>query len=267
MYLFGGDGTGRDVVFTAAGSEGSAATLQVDVGDCPGRAPQFTLHATTMHEVLIYPCAISRMGYSPPITQSQIVSMLDEVNVIYRQVGMHFSLGASLMCVTNEIWARDGLVDEDVGAQVRNIMPSRDGLEIYFISGTGDDDEPLGSWNNYGIIVKAYANAKTLAHEIGHACGWHDIYCKNGGSIVAQLREGLRQSWMPLDWSNGTGCRFYDPLLSQYQVIQRLLMFGEGSNVKCDIPSGGVYGRTKSGALGNVGIGSSEVMTTSPRSL
>ena len=126
-------------------------------------------------------------------------------------------------------------------------------------------------WRNRFIFLNSNLDDiwlnMVLAHEIGHACGWHDIYCKNGGSIVAQLREGLRQSWMPLDWSNGTGCRFYDPLLSQYQVIQRLLMFGEGSNVKCDIPSGGVYGRTKSGALGNVGIGSSEFTTASPRSL
>ncbi len=140
-------------------------------------------------------------------------------------------------------------------------------IAVYFVSGSDNGNEPLGSWNDYGIIIKASANAKTLAHEIGHACGWYDIYCKSGNSIVTQLREGLRQSWMPLDWSNGTGCRFYNPLLSQYQVIQRLLMFGEGSNVKCDIPSGGVYGRTKDGVLDNVGVGSSGIMTTSPRSL
>ena len=88
------DSTGREAAFVASGAEDESVVVQVDVGDCPGRAPQFTMRTTTMHEVKIYPCAISRMGKPPPITTSQINSMLDEVNVIYRQVGMHFSLGA-----------------------------------------------------------------------------------------------------------------------------------------------------------------------------
>ena len=76
------DDTGRDAAFTASGAENSTATVQVDVGDCPGRAPQFTLMTTTMHEVKIYPCVISRMGRPPPVTLSQISAMVDEVNVI-----------------------------------------------------------------------------------------------------------------------------------------------------------------------------------------
>ena len=100
---FTGGDTGRDVTFTASGGEGSTATLQVDVGDCPGNAPQFTLHATTMHEVLIYPCAIVDEEEESPITLSQLAEMLNEVNVIYRQAGMHFSLGASLLTVTNSV--------------------------------------------------------------------------------------------------------------------------------------------------------------------
>ena len=264
---FGGGDTGRDVAFAASGAEGSAAILRVDVGDCPGRAPQFTLRATSMHEVTIYPCAVVVGGEPLPVSQAQLNAMIGEVNVIYRQVGMHFSLGAPLMCVTNDVWAVDGLTYAAAGSHIRNIMSGTGGLEVYFISGSGDEDEPVGAWNAYGIIVKASANAKTLAHEIGHACGWHDIYFKNGNSIIAELRERPKQSWMPLDWSNGTGCRFYDSFLSQYQVIQRLLMLGTESDMKCDIPSGGVYGRTKDGTLGNVSIGSSDFMTTSPLSL
>ena len=262
------DATGREAEFVASGAEGEEVVVQVDVGDCPGRAPQFTMLTTTMHEVKIYPCAISRMGRPPPVTVSQINTMLDEVNVIYRQVGLHFSLGASLMCVTNEIWSRDGLIDNGVSAQIRNIMSGKGGIEVYFIEGNGNvEDEPLGRHNPYGLIIKTSANAKTFAHEIGHACGWRDIYFKSGNTIITDLYGCVRLSLMPCDWNNGTGCRFYDSLLTQYQIIQRLLMLGTGSSSKCDIPAGSVYGRSADGGMGNISVGRSTMMTTSPHSL
>jgi len=260
------DSTGREAAFVASGDEDEDVVVQVDVGDCPGRAPQFTMLTTTMHEVKIYPCAVSRMGRPPPITVPQINSMLDEVNVIYRQVGLHFSLGAPLMCVANDVWTADGLVVSNVASQIRNIMSGTDGLEIYFISGKNVPHEPLGSHNAHGIIVRSSANAKTLAHEIGHACGWGDIYFNDGDDVISDLYEGVRQTWMPKDWNNGTGCRFYDQMLSQYQAIGRVLMYGKGSELKCDIPLGSVYGKPTAGSLGNVSVGRNTMMTTSPKS-
>ena len=261
------DATGREAVFTAAGAEDENVVVQVDVGGCQGRAPQFTMRNTTVRESKIYPCAIMRMGRPPPVTLSQFNSMLDEVNVIYRQVGLHFSLGAPLMCVTNDVWATYGLIDDVAGTQIRNIMSGTDGLEIYFVPGGDVYDEPLGKWNSYGIIVKGSASAKTLAHEIGHACQWGDIYCKSGDDIVAELYGGVKQNWMPADWNNGTGCRFYDPMLTQYQAIMKLLMYGKGGNVKCDIPLGAVYGRGDDGTLGKISVGRGTMLVISPRSL
>ena len=170
------------------------------------------------------------------------------------------------MCVTNETWTIDGLVDDAVGAQIRNIMSGTDGLEVYFIIGKGGKTEPLGTHNSYGVIIRTLASAKTLAHEIGHACGWGDIYCKNGDYVIAELYQGVKQDWMEDDWNNGTGCRFYDPMLTQYKAIMRLLMYGKGGDVKSDIPLGNVHGRAADGILGNVSVGRG-LMTVSPRSL
>ena len=263
---FTGGDTGRDVMFTASGAEGSTATLQVDVGDCLGNAPQFMLHATTMHEVLIYPCTVVDDEDESPITLSQIAEMLNEVNVIYRQVGMQFSLGASLLCVTNDVWARDGLVNSSIGDQIRNIMSGRTGIEVYFISGSGMPNEPRGSYTVHGIIVKKSVNANTLAHEIGHACGWYDIYRGIGNGVDAALINPVCQEWLPGDWNNGTGSRFYDPGLLQSEVIPRLIMYKYGSDSKSDIPAQSVYGLPESGGLGFIGVGRSPVMTYTPSS-
>ncbi len=252
---FANGGKGRVVAFTATGSENLTATLQVDVGDCPGRAPQFTLCATTMHEVKIYPCVIHQEGELPPITSAILDSLLDEVNSIYRQAGMYFSVGSSIMCITNDIWAKYGLVDASVAVQIRNIMSGTNGLEVYFIPGNDSDDEPLGKHNSYGIIVKATSSATVIAHEIGHACGWGDVYTSRGGNSPSELHEWLCATRMPQDWNNGTGSRFYDPQLMQQDIIPRLLMHGVNAGGQADIPAGSVFGQAKDGETGMINVG------------
>ena len=243
------------------------ATVQVDVGDCPGRAPQFTLMTTTMHEVKIYPCVVEVAGEAPSMDASQVNDLIDEVNVIYRQVGMHFSLGAPLKHVTNDIWACDGLVNRAVGAQIRNITNDTGGVEVYFIHGDGNrEDEPLGSYNSHGIIVRRPFSAVAIAHEIGHACKWADVYAGKEGSAPTELYEGLHENRMPNDWNNGTGCRYYDQSLTQRDIIARLLMNGVKADGQADIPLGGVFGKAKDGGLGIVNVGRTGLFTASPHS-
>ena len=261
--------TGRNVVFSPGGAEGATNVLQVDVGDVQGAAPQFRVVNTTMHEVKIYPCVISRMGRPSPITQSHLDTMLAEVNTIFRQVGMHFSYGASITNVTNDVWAENGLVRSSIGNQIRNIMSGKDGLEIYFIPGEKRKPGPgkkfkLGVYNPWGIIVRTSANAKTMAHEIGHACGLHDIFVDKDGLEPSELSDFLVKDRLKDDWSNGTGTRFYELLLRHETVIRRLLMFGERSDEKSDIPTGSVFGLSEDGVAGAISVGRSTWMSWSP---
>ena len=214
-----------------------------------------------MHEVKVYPCAVYNENEGLPITTAQVNALLDEVNVIFRQVGLHFSLGAGVSNVANSVWARDGLTDISLAAQIRNIMSGTDGVEVYFIPGNGSG--PIGQHARTGIIIRDSAGAASLAHELGHACGLHDIYVENG-----ELTEGVKESWMPQDWNNGTGCRFYDPMLTQKGAIGRLLMFGYESAAKADIPMGGVFGndRNEGGVLGVMNVGRSGMLLFPPRS-
>ena len=268
MILDGSVRVSKSSVLVVSGG-GATNVLQVDVGDVQGAAPQFRVVNTTMHEVKIYPCVISRMGRPSPITQSHLDTMLAEVNTIFRQVGMHFSYGASITNVTNDVWAENGLVKSAVGNQIRNILSGTDGLEIYFIPGEKRKPGPgkkfkLGAYNPWGIIMRTSANAKTMAHEIGHACGLHDIYVDRNGFEPSELSDFLVKSRMEDDWSNGTGTRFYELLLRHETVIRRLMMFGEGSDEKSDIPAGSVFGLSEDGVPGSISVGRSTWMSWSP---
>ena len=264
--------TGRNVSFTATGSENSEAKLQIDVGDCPGRAPQFTLREMAMHEVRIYPCVISRRDHPSSVNVAKISAVLDEVNVIFRQVGMHFSLGSPPIIIENDQFARWGLASRNIGKQIRNIMSGTDGIEVYFVPGLEEDEakehfQPLGTCSPYGIIVSYLVHPSTLAHEIGHACGLCDIYFRRDNMTPPSLLQGVRESWLPGDWNNGTGCRFYSPILTQQDLIQRLLMFGEGDGTKADIPYGMVFGLSARDGLQDINVGRGVFMSLSPRSL
>ena len=81
------------------------------------------------------------------------------------------------------------------------------------------------------------------------------------------LLQGVRESWLPGDWNNGTGCRFYSPILTQQDLIQRLLMFGEGDGTKADIPYGMVFGLSARDGLQDINVGRGVFMSLSPRSL
>lgn len=60
---------------------------------------------------------------------------------------------------------------------------------------------------------------------------------------------------MENDWSNGTGSHFYSPLLSQRDIIRRLLMHGERIGEQSDIPSGEVFGQGSDGLTGHMNVG------------
>ena len=222
-----------------------------------------------MHEVKIFPCVISRMGRPSPITQSHLDSMLMEVNTIFQQVGIHFTYGAPILNIINDGWAQNGLININVANQIRSKMSGTGGLEVYFIpgelSGTGRMRRKMGTWAPSGIILRNSADARTFAHEIGHACGLYDIYIDHDDVVPSFLLENVKREWMSDDWNNGTGCRFYNPLLRQRDLIQRLLMFGNANGSKSDMPRGFVWGLLGDGESGNVCVGRSW-MTLSPRS-
>ena len=259
---FVGGNTGREIAFKATGAVNSQIVLEVDFDGCPGRRPQFELTTCGMLEIPVYPCTITDGVRPSPITELHLASMLDEVNVIFRQVGLSFYLGAPITNVVNETLAEKGLMNLVCQSQIRNIMSNKGGVEIYFVNGLDYThrlyrDQPNGSADKYGIIVRNSISATTLAHEIGHLCRWKDIYVRGRRFIPEELDLDVSQQWLPNDWNNGTGVRFYPMFLSQSAAIRKLLMYGERSDSKADISAGNVYGliihrsRNKDGEIVN----------------
>jgi hypothetical protein len=176
--------------------------------------------------------------------------MVADVNRIFRQVGMRFTVAETMQFATNNVWAERGLIDKRVGRNVRNTMQKTGGVEVYFIPGLGRhesyaDNEPLGSCNKHGIIVKNSANFRTLAHELGHACRLVDIFVDMNGLEDSTLLNQLANSDMPADWNNGVGGEFFYETTCLYNTIPDLLMYGHASECKADIPSGAIRGITK----------------------
>ena len=265
--------TGRDVVFRASGAEGETVKLQVDVGDCPGNAPQFTMQTTAMHEVKIYPCAISRLGREPPADAAKIAAMIDEVNVVFRQLGVFFSLGAQVENIVNENWSVNAMVNRLVRRQIRNEMSGKDGVEVYFVDGNAVSGEPSGLYDPTGIIIKGSALSTTLAHELGHAFGCADILMNEEGQKVKGTApipfffDSPKRSWIPEDWNNGTGGRFYPKDIFYAELMERFLMFGVETSKGVDIPLGTAYGLPAEGNAKEIDVGRSAIMSMSPRSL
>ena len=105
--------------------------------------------------------------------------------------------------------------------------------------------------------------ANVLAHEIGHACGWDDIYDKrevgDGWVFDNGFDKRVEKGSMPNDWNNGTGSSFYNPFIRHYAVLRRLLMYGLVVDNHTDIPTGYVDGLDADGESGYVIVGRGNV--------
>ena len=271
--------TGHNVVVRplAGDGEDSLATLEVAVGDCPGRAPRFSMKVyDSVSEVKIYPYTISKEGRQSAVTEERLQNLIDEVNVIFRQAGMHFSKGGPIVSWENDVWAEAGLTDGIVARRIRGQLGSarEDGVNVFFIPGRGEKlrrkwREPIGTTESPKcmIIIRESASGASLAHEIGHCCGLCDIYVERASDRSTSADRVVIRNFMEDDWNNGTGCRFYPTGLSMEFLSKRLLMYGVGGEAAFDIPLGPIEGMAKDKGQGKLNVGQSKgVFTRLPRS-
>lgn len=89
------------------------------------------------------------------------------------------------------------------------------------------------------IIGCSEGNFRTLAHEIGHACGLEDIYDeKQNLSLSDTMNPSI--SSLQGDWSGGSGRGYYKN--AHKELVKKLLMFGFTSDTKMDISFDRIYG-------------------------
>ena len=163
---------------------------------------------------------------------SDVTNLVDGVNQIYRQVAMPFEIDS--LSYTNNTYLSDlNYSNKAQRNAICNITNNTGGLELYFIrelNGT-----PTAFHNQNGIVIGPDANARSVAHEIGHACNMRDIYATYTGTGLSVTGFPTKVR-MPDDWG------WYPPTLTQAELIRKLLMYGVKSDIKADISFGDIYG-------------------------
>lgn len=174
---------------------------------------------------------------------SEVTNLIQGVNQIYRQVAMSFEIDS--LSFTNNTYLSDLVYSNrtQCGA-ICNITNNTGALELYFIHDL--NGVPTAFHSRNGIVISPDANARTVAHEIGHACNLRDIYDahQDADAVVSGLPSKER---MPDDWGS------YPPSLTHQDILKRLLMYGFRSDVKTDISYGDIFGLCYTNSWNSVG--------------
>ncbi|MFA7054805.1 MAG: hypothetical protein WC328_17450 [Kiritimatiellia bacterium] len=132
--------------------------------------------------------------------------------------------------------------------EIVDMMQGTGGIEAYIVPKIATN--VVGrNFRDRGLLLTTTTSSRIVAHEIGHQCGWGDIYVSLPEISSEQVTGPVSNGRLPLDWNNGPGPEEYYPRgLQQASLASRLLMYGtiSGGN---DIPVGNVYGLNKEGVL------------------
>jgi len=234
-------------------------TLRVNVDDCKSRPPEISAYVVDPLAVKLTVWIVGDKDGSYYASSPETVSNLVlGVNKIYEQIGVSFHID-SIYYTNNVEWLDIQTKDKRycdlaVRRKLVNLTKNSNGLELYFI----DRVAPISLANHdaYGIVAGTNVTAKSLAHEIGHAFGCADVYHVKKAKEKTPLPDSAAFSGRaPLDWNNGTGCRYYEQTITQQQLIRRLLMCGYDYPDGKDLSSGSVWGYSKHGSTGLVDVG------------
>ena len=255
----GGD-TGSKVYVTSD-VPNQVVKLRVQVGDCVSRPIEFTAFTVETLSVKTTVWIVrDDSGNNAARTADEVRAMMTEVNRIYEQIGVSFYIDS--ISYTNkgewlEVRRWDGnkyVKDLVKRRELVDVSKNTDGLELYFVDKTSD--RAAADSDAYGIVLSSKATVKGLAHELGHAFGCSDVYhVKKSDRRTPIQDDRLKQSSSYLDWSNGTGCRYYPSNAKQSNVICTLLMCGYQFSKALDLSAGSIYGYTQNDQEGLVDVG------------
>lgn len=169
-----------------------------------------------------------------PHDSEDITNFVCEVNVILGQAAVKCVL-QSVVFTNLDQYASLSSDDDQAVISLCSTLPSLDGLELYFVSAL---DGAAGLCTPYGIIIDSQTSARGVAHEIGHACGFDDIYVTADGTNLYVDCVVSTDTVSPGDWGR------YSRNISQRDLIYRLLMYGYDGKDGVDIPFGNVFGIT-----------------------
>jgi hypothetical protein len=236
------------VVGLAPGTE----TLTANIAHYVGPPPQFNFEVYAYADPIpIHFMFICDNNGNHAGSASDIPGLITGVNDIYRQAGLRFVQAS--VAYTNEIfWYLNSEMDY-YQKEIVNAMTGTEGLEVYIVPNIATNVAGK-NFLNEGLLMTNTVSAHILAHEIGHQCGWKDIYTSRPNKPPLTMPLS-RDHLSTADWNNGPGPQEYYPReLPLATVIKRCLMFGYTSGGN-DIPAGPIKGYSKEGEFGPVRVG------------
>jgi hypothetical protein len=165
-------------------------------------------------------------------TAQSVSNHIDGVNQIYSQVCMKFTI-YSISSTNDAYLANVNLTNSVQWRTLTSIEQNTGMLELYFVSEL--EGKATAFYTSHGIVIGPDANTRTIAHEIGHACGLPDIYNEDSETSLKVLGMPSKER-IPDDWG------WYPPSMKQADLVRRLLMYGVYSDTKADITYGDIYG-------------------------
>ena len=243
IATFGGNGTAEGRTVQVTGAQEGAGELRVSIDHFYGPDVTFRLavYGASPAPIPVRVGIICDSNNVPCTTLERADRMLVLANALFRQAGICFSR-VSVTNIINESWLN--ATNTPLQDQIRNVMTGTGGLEVYFTSTLDAKNEVYGNNNRYGLIVANSAPDHVLAHELGHACGWPDLYILHGNQPA--ITGFTSEARLPGDWNNGPGqTEYYGHSQTQALLLPRLLMYGldiQGVPKGYDISSGSVYG-------------------------
>ena len=178
-------------------------------------------------------------------TADEVRGLFDDANDILAQVGVRLSLD-SISFTNHTGWLNFNPTANgwQVPYQIASITNGTGGLVYYFV---GDMGIYFGLRSGTSILIKTNATELTVAHEAGHVFGLSDIYdaCPTETSLAVPSSLRPCRANLQDDWGSDSDEGFYPPGLTHSNLVERLLMYGEGDSgmgTGLDISFGDVYG-------------------------
>lgn len=233
--------TGRTI--TVRGETVGDVVLKPVVSNYPEFTPALKACVVSQSTVTVDAYIICPSTGQPPFSSSSLPTIFSDINDIWRQAGISFQLGNTTF-VTNDAWLSLAYVNNDwpVGNSIVNFAQGTGHLECYCI---GNLEEANAFWTEDGIILgtNSLSPGKTLAHELGHACGLDDIYDEvEIGNIQITITNAVSSATLQQEFGSTTTNGYYATNTMQADVIRRVLMCGTDYESAVDIPYDDITG-------------------------
>ena len=211
-------------------------------------------------------------GQNAAMTVAHFQELLAGANQIFEQAAIEFQLALDVKYTNRTAWLEISTIDNWVEHDSLQAWDCHTGgIEVYCIE-QFDDPGQLGlSCTNAdetaGLTIVGCATVRTLAHELGHACGLCDIYTDVNEGEVPLYNGVVLNVCAQEDWCREVPDGGYGGL-TLHSMIRRLLMHGRDGpalSAAVDIPAGRIFGILANGRRGLACTGLSDMGAREPR--